>query len=296
MPDSLPGLDALADLAWLGGLAGQTLGAGPLNCRGAVVKSMWQHSRRCLQTWTARLSELSAGVESASSNLSEQVEREFVPLANEFFVVELGVRVWSALLAGEDDDARDADVRIVLGNNFRRWTQVRTQILSLMLSAPPSCHASLSVVDQLRRRCERWSDLLICQMGASEWAVPLLFDPERADDSPMGMDDEEETASRQSLALAGRAVFLNKLPRQAISTLELLELSAALLASLPGNCPQNLQKLYDRIDHAVDRPEFALQRGAVLQRVLSGVASDGAVSFPLRLPIDLGRLQGFDAN
>lgn len=296
MPDSLPGLDALADLAWLGGLAGQTLGAGPLNCRGAVVKSMWQHSRRCLQTWTARLSELSAAVESASSNLPEQVEQEFVPLANEFFVVELGVRVWSALLAGEEDDARDADVRIVLGNNFRRWTQVRTQILSLMLSAPKSCHTSLSVVDQLRRRCERWSDLLICQMGASEWAVPLLFDPERADDSPMGMDDEEETASRQSLALAGRAVFLNKLPRQAISTLELLELSAALLASLPGNCPQNLQKLYDRIDRAVDRPEFAVQRGDVLHRVTSGVASDGAVSFPLRLPIDLGRVQGFDAN
>lgn len=296
MPDSLPGLDALADLAWLGGLAGQTLGAGPLNCRGAVVKSMWQHSRRCLQTWTARLSELSAAVESASSDLPEQVEREFVPLANEFFVVELGVRVWSALLAGEDDDARDADVRIVLGNNFRRWTQVRTQILSLMLSAPSSCHASLSVVDQLRRRCERWSDLLICQMGASEWAVPLLFDPERAHDSPMGKDDEEETASRQSLALAGRAVFLNKLPRQAISTLELLELSAALLASLPGHCPQNLQKLYDRIDRAVDRPEFAVQRGAVLQRVLLGVAGDGAVSFPLRLPIDLGRVQGFDAN
>lgn len=296
MPDSLPSLDALADLAWLGGLAGQTLGAGPLNCRGAVVKSMWQHSRRCLQTWTAALTEFSTAVESAPNDLSERVEREFIPLANEFFVVELGVRVWSALLAGEDDDARDADVRIVLGNNFRRWTQVRTQILSLMLSAPPSCHASLSVVDQLRRRCERWSDLLICQMGASEWAVPLLFDPERADDSPMGMDDEEETASRQSLALAGRAVFLNKLPRQAISTLELLELSAALLASLPGNCPQNLQKLYDRIDRAVDRPEFAVHRGAVLQRVTSGVASDGAVSFPLRLPIDLGRVQGFDAN
>lgn len=296
MPDSLPGLDALADLAWLGGLAGQTLGAGPLNCRGAVVKSMWQHSRRCLQTWTARLSELSAAVDAAPSDLTERVEQEFVPLANEFFVVELGVRVWSALLAGNDDDARDSDLRIVLGNNFRRWTQVRTQILSLMLSAPSSCHSTLSVVDQLRRRCERWSDLLICEMGASQWTIPLLFDPERADDGPVGMDDEEETASRQSLALAGRAVFLNKLPRQAISTLELLELSAALLASLPGNCPQNLQKLYDRIERAVDHPEFAAYRGTVLERVTSGAAGDGAVSFPLRHPIDLGHLQGFDAN
>lgn len=296
MPDSLPSLDALADLAWLGGLAGQTFGVRPLNCRGAVVKSMWQHSRRCLQTWTATLMEFSTAMESAPNDLSERVEREFIPLANEFFVVELGVRVWSALLAGDDDDDCDADVRIVLANNFRRWTQVRAQILSLMLSAPSSCHAALTVLDQLRRRCERWSDLLISEMGATEWAIPLLFDPERADDSPVGTDDDDESSPRQSLALAGRAVFLNKLPRQAISTLELLELSAALLASLPGNCPQNLQKLYDRIERAVDHPEFTAYRGAVLERVTAGVAGDGAVSFPLRHPIDLGRLQGFDAN
>jgi hypothetical protein len=296
MPDSLPGLDALADLAWLGGLAGQTPGARPLNCRGAVVKSMWQHSRRCLQTWTASLMELSAAVDAAPGDLSDRVEQEFVPLANEFFVVELSVRVWSALLAGNDDD-RDADVRIVLANNFRRWTQVRTQILSLMLSAPSSCHSALTVVDQLRRRCERWSDLLICEMGATPWSIPLLFDPERADDTPLDTDDDDEESSpRQSLALAGRAVFLNKLPRQAISTLELLELSAALLASLPGNCPQNLQKLYDRIERAVDHPEFVAYRGAVLERVTSGVADEGAVSFPLRHPIDIGRIQGFDVN
>jgi hypothetical protein len=124
-----------------------------------------------------------------------------------------------------------------------------------------------------------------------------LFDPERADDTPLDTDDDDEESSpRQSLALAGRAVFLNKLPRQAISTLELLELSAALLASLPGNCPQNLQKLYDRIERAVDHPEFVAYRGAVLERVTSGVADEGAVSFPLRHPIDIGRIQGFDVN
>jgi hypothetical protein len=124
-----------------------------------------------------------------------------------------------------------------------------------------------------------------------------LFDPERADDTPLDTDDDDEESSpRQSLALAGRAVFLNKLPRQAISTLELLELSAALLASLPGKCPQNLQKLYDRIERAVDHPEFVAYRGAVLERVTSGVADEGAVSFPLRHPIDIGRIQGFDVN
>jgi len=286
-------LRTLADAAWLAALSAPAVRqAGGLS-RSALVKSLWQHSRSRLVFWAGAFQRLTKEAGGAAALSREAIEQEFLPLAREFFLSDFCVRVWSALLTYEDGEAHH-DRRAILANNHRRWLQVRAQILSILVEAPESNGPQLCVLDQLRRRCERWSDLLIGEIGLNDWTATLVHDVERLQDWASEPHDEinaERSPNIQKAMIqAGRAVFRQKLPDQAIDPVDLASLCALAAAAVPNTASTAALQLRQIVESQL--PLTLPQRDGLLHEALG----EGARSLELGWKCNFRRVRGYDLN
>jgi hypothetical protein len=83
------------------------------------------------------------------------------PLIAEVFVTEILTRVWAATLTAADRHRKDAAGGPIARHTLKSHTEARNRSLTLMANGLQVPIAKMSQVDRLRRKSERWSDLLI---------------------------------------------------------------------------------------------------------------------------------------
>lgn len=159
----------------------------------------WSLSRARLRHWQSRLQHLNTD----ATHDATVVENTLADL----FVDELATRVMAAVFVVSDAAQHVSDAGPIGRNIFLGHLEARQAALRMLVSGQLP-EESVILLDRLRRRVERWSDLLlghlVVRFGCDEFAI----NPERARDfgaEQLGAGGAQRTLwdlSRQSLRAA----------------------------------------------------------------------------------------------
>lgn len=142
----------------------------------------WSCSRARLRIWTNRFDACTR--ESASCGADERSAQweKTESLFNEVFVTELVTRVWGAILTACDRRQMLCDAELIARNVLLGHQEVRQKALRIMLNGPHITLDQIAQVDCLRRRVERWTDLLLGHLVIQYGMHDFAFDAARSFD------------------------------------------------------------------------------------------------------------------
>jgi hypothetical protein len=123
-------------------------------------------------------------------------------LLEEVLTGEVLTRVWAAVACAHDalqgcDDAEPVARSVLIGH-----LEARHRVLTLLVSAPQLQAEEAIRLDGLRRRVERWTDMLIGYLSQRDEVREFAFDPERAADFSQDLHEQgQQPGGRQVWSL-----------------------------------------------------------------------------------------------
>ena len=193
------------------------------------LREFWQQTRSLQQQWTLRLGAWSAEDDPKLSQLAE--------LCTQLFISEMLTRVWSTVLRGVDLHTGRDDLSRVARNAVSGLLQVRHGVMSRLLQQPDSSAAEVAEIERVRRRSDRWTDLLIGNLAGSRELFEFAFDVERAKDfATESIEYDPATGPHpvEHLVAAGlRMAFLGQLPGTPLTEPAFTQLVQSVLGALP---------------------------------------------------------------
>lgn len=194
------------------------------------LRLFWQSSRSLQKQWTSALDE---------ADMSNPLDVDYLRcLASRVFVTEMLIRTFSTVLACLDRDHETEDLTAVTRNMANGMMQIRNRVLSEALLIPANGRDHVVEIDRMRRRCDRWTDLLIGQIAGEADEYQFAFDPVRAKDfacESVAVAGGGQACAISYLVSAGlRLEFLRHLPDDSLDEPEFAGLMRAILSSLPA--------------------------------------------------------------
>ncbi len=193
------------------------------------LRGFWQSNRLLQRQWMNELDD--------ETNARPQDIELFEQLAPRLFTSEILVRTFSTLLASLDTRLGTDDLTRVARNVVGGLLQIRLTVLSRLLAVPEIDRDRVLKIDRLRRRCDRWTDLLVGTIAIRSNCFEFAFDPDRARDfgeEAMFADTEVRSRPFEHLVSAGlRVTFLQHLSNEAFDEPEFLILTQSILSSIP---------------------------------------------------------------
>ncbi|MBW3543368.1 MAG: hypothetical protein KY476_24200 [Planctomycetes bacterium] len=229
----------LIEIAALAAAGAEEALANSSDALAAAARDFWQHSRRLHAQW---LRELAAAEKS----------RDAEGLIREVLTAELLTRLWAAMTAAADESSGMGLAS--LGRHvFHSHLEARRRCLELLIRLP---HAAAQPLDVLRRRAERWCDVLVGGLVRRYGVDEFAFDPRRAVDfarDQRRVDAGSGPDTMWTLVLAGlRLSFPDSLPPLADSA-ELSAIAACTVKTF-GQCSEGRQPFAAIVREAA-RPE-----------------------------------------
>jgi hypothetical protein len=181
----------LVEVAGLIALNGPLFVATAPSPSSAFLEQYWSASRCRFDNWNRVLKDPPA-VEHSRDGFDKWVEIRAA--LDEIFVSEMLTRVWTAVVVARDRllgaDAADPVVRNVLATHM----EARNRALALLLHPRGFNTQQAVALNRLRRRADRWGDVLVGGLlhicDVREFAV----DPERADDFAIDLAQQRSQA------------------------------------------------------------------------------------------------------
>ena len=138
----------------------------------ASLKLFWQSSRALEKRWATALDEWSI------TGTGDLLALE--QLAMRVFTSEMLVRIWATVLASFEQTTKPDDLIRVAHSAVGCFSRIRNSVLTRLLSVPDEAQFAAQKIDRLRRRCERWTDLLLGAIAVKCACFDFAFLPERA--------------------------------------------------------------------------------------------------------------------
>jgi hypothetical protein len=147
-----------------------------------LIEGYWTASRCRLDRWSHALKSLSTP-KAASGLLSLARKKPArLPLIEEILVSEVLTRVWTAVAAAHDEHRRRSELAPVCRSIFIGHLEARNRALQLLVNHNYTGLQEAVALNRLRRRCERWTDLLLSRVAGLVDIKDLAFDAERIAD------------------------------------------------------------------------------------------------------------------
>jgi hypothetical protein len=178
----------LSDLAWDVSLAAERLIADGHGVCDDHLVGFWVGSRGLANHWLRGLAEWNEAVQMESD------WRAFNALATEMLTGEMLLRLWCTVLSVQDKQAGQSNAKAVLDLVVFNLQHVRHQLLNVLLDEA----AEFAELDRLRRRCERWTDVLLGPLVVRHGHAQYAQDARRA------WDFGEDAAASASSDIAAR--------------------------------------------------------------------------------------------
>ena len=195
----------------------------------ASLRLYWQSNRSLQRHWMIELDEWSALKTFDIERLGQ--------LAARVFTCEMLVRTWSTILAGLDRRTGGDDLTRLARSAVSGLQQIRNGVLSRLLQIPGEASDRMLELDRLRRRCDRWTDLLLGPIAVECGCFEFAFDPERARDfgeEGLIADPASGPHPIEHLVSAGlRLTFIQHLSAESIDELEFVVLTQSILSNIP---------------------------------------------------------------
>jgi hypothetical protein len=221
-----PTIKSLAEVAWLLSRVGQHSIQNHCEPSPLALKQFWQSARTLQQVWDEFLN--------SEACLEPDSQARFEEVAAQLFTTELVTRVWSTILAGIDLQTGKQDLTRIATNTVNGFLQVRHRLLSQLLKLDCSA-AWAGDLERLRRRCDRWTDLLIGNICGADEIFQFAFDVDRAKDFAEEAAESDETARPvEFLVAAGvRLSLLGQLPNVTLDSPAFEGLVQSIMGSVP---------------------------------------------------------------
>ena len=143
------------------------------------LQDYWHSCKQRLKAWMQCLDAYRSGKPAIDeSKLWDGIE----PVLEEIFVSEILTRVWGATLTACDQNQNIVHAEPIARNTLVGHLEARHLALSLLANGPHVSMHDLSVVDRLRRRTERWTDLLLGHLVQDFDVGDFAFEERRARD------------------------------------------------------------------------------------------------------------------
>ena len=193
------------------------------------LRDFWQQTRDLQKRWTSQLDTWSAE--------SDVELRQLAELSLQLNTSELLVRVWSTVLLGIDRETGRDELSRIARNAVSGLLQVRHGVMSRLLQQPDSSSPHVAEIERMRRRCDRWADLLIGNLAGSRDLFEFAFEIERARDfATESIEYDPSTGPNpvEHLVTAGlRMAFLGQLPETPLAEPAFRKLVQSILGGLP---------------------------------------------------------------
>jgi len=141
----------LTDLGWDASLAAESLVNGGKPVGDDHLVDFWTATRGLANDWLRAISEWTAAAKTRADR------DQFESLAAEMLTGDMLLRLWSTVLSVQDRRSGPNNARPVLDLAAFNLQHVRHHLLNALLADV----AEFAELDRLRRRCERWTDVLL---------------------------------------------------------------------------------------------------------------------------------------
>ena len=186
----------LVDLAYELATVGDALASTDHPVDDAALFDLWQAVRNVAGEWQRRLQQLDRHRE---ANWARTWCDDLTRLGHEVFAAELLFRVWGTILAAQDK-RRDAIVaRPILDHVVFLVQHARSKVMELVVHAGEP----VAALDRFRRRCERWTDMLIGPVLARYGTAAYAQDARRAWEFGEELLESENVPGAEQLREAG---------------------------------------------------------------------------------------------
>ena len=138
------------------------------------IEQYWVVSKSRLDRWARSLKQLSTAAAGAKDRLSIR------GVCEEVLTGEVLTRVWTAVLTARDRQRGTELSEPVARSVYLGHLEARHRVLTLLVSGPGIDAEEAVKLNRLRRRSERWTDLLIGRLGTEYDLSELAIDPDRA--------------------------------------------------------------------------------------------------------------------
>jgi len=140
----------------------------------------WSQSK-CLQNrWMIALKMFELDVEKNNSSHDPWPAIEII--VQEIFMTELLTRVWSAIMVAHDQQHGNEELTGIAHSVHIGQLESKNRAMRLLLTADSVDPDTFERLNGLRRKVERWTDLLLGQLQDNQTAVQFAFQPKRVKD------------------------------------------------------------------------------------------------------------------
>jgi hypothetical protein len=256
----------------------------------SALEQYWSHSKFRLDRWSQSLKEYGQLQQSNPPYVSQEAAlilawRGIRPVIEEILVSEILTRVWSSVASAYDHHHGSAEVTAVVRSVYLGHQEARNRALNLMVYGRGFNTQEAVELNRLRRRCERWCDMLLGYVAQTGMVEEYAFEPNRTADFARDLRDEYS----HSLNSFGWQIVLSSL--RAAFQMDRTEspnlqhnskISSAILGCYRGDAFDSLGVLkslwIERIQHLADDTEGMLDQLLSLEPSLSSVGESSVLS------------------
>ena len=165
----------------------------------------WSQSKCRQNRWMIALKVFEKDVHSGSEKHDPWPAIEIV--VQEIFVSEMLTRVWSATMIMHDQAQNCDELSNIAHSIHIGHVEAKNRAMRLLLDDPAANQDAFDRLNKLRRKVERWTDLLLGQLPDLEVAAQFAFQPNRVRDF-----GEENLEYNSNEATTRQMIFANTIP------------------------------------------------------------------------------------
>jgi hypothetical protein len=183
----------LVELAALVAANGPTLASADARIDARRLDEYWMASKCRIDRWLRTLGEFRRLSQETARRPSPDDWRRLIPVMEEILTGEVLTRVWAAIVTAGDKSRRADDGEPVVRSILIGHMEARNRVLSLVLHTRDVGRGQAVFVNRLRRKCDRWTDLLIGYLAERHDVSSFAPSPERARDFADDLRSQQQT-------------------------------------------------------------------------------------------------------
>lgn len=167
----------LVELAALISAQGPALAKGSAPIPAGSVEQYWAASKIRLDRWARMLKEFSQEV---ANDQRQAASDRLATIVEEILMTEILTRVWGAAMAGYDRRRGTSSAEPIARSVMIGHMEARHRTLTILVQGRGLDRDAVARLNDLRRRVERWTDLLLANLLGPDEVGEYAIEPERA--------------------------------------------------------------------------------------------------------------------
>ena len=176
----------------------------------ARIGQYWSSSRSRFDRWAKTLRDF-APAKSTQNRRPSAAWKSVYPTLEEIFTGEILTRVWTAMACEHDRRRGSSSVSPVVRSVVLGHMESRNRALNVMFRAQEHEERQVLLADRLRRRSERWTDMLLAYILPNCEIDQVAFDQKRTREFARDLQDEFRGAQMEQawrlMAVSLKAAF-----------------------------------------------------------------------------------------